>query len=102
MASTFKTIKLFHPELGDVKVTCDAEDFAFLSSKPLYVKVDNSSGIVPRIAYNSVDEGFTYAHRAVLAQHKLLEVVKNVKPLDGDYFNLRKKNLVKVEKTYRK
>ncbi len=94
MAQTFKTIKVHHVTMGEVKVKVDSEDFETLREKRLYVKVDNSaSSYVPKIAIIEGGE-LTYAHRFILSEHNMLDVSKNCKPKNGDFFDLRKKNFI--------
>lgn len=95
-ASTFKTLKVTHPEMGEVKVKVDAEDVDMLKNLPLYVKMDyTTANYKPRIAIMFSNEPrLAYAHRLILEEHKLLDYGRNYRPKNGDWFDLRKKNFI--------
>lgn len=94
MANTYKTLKVTHPEMGEVKVKVDAEDADMLRNLSMYVKMDNTKeNYKPRIAIMFSDEQrLAYAHRLILEEHNLLDYSRNYRPKNGDWFDLRKKN----------
>ena len=96
MAASFKTIKVTHPDLGDVKVKVDSEDFDILKEKKLYLKIDNTTVTEyhPRVCLIGSRGLESYAHRFLLENSKLLEKGRNYKPKNGDWYDLRKKNYI--------
>lgn len=94
MAQSFKTLKVSHPTLGEIKVKVDSEDYEDLKEKNLYAKIDNTKeNYPPHIAIIGNNE-LIYAHRYILEKYNLLTQGKNYGPHNGDWADLRKKNFI--------
>ncbi len=90
--ATFATVKITNSRLGTVTVKVDKEDKAFLLEGRPYIHNSNADNFYVRFTYNGIPAEL--ANRAILASHEMLDVSKNLKPKNGDHFDLRKKNWV--------
>lgn len=91
--ASFSTLKIQNQTLGAVTVKIDSEDKSFIvNSGPHVCKTGEYYYI--RLIDSETRVSGPYAHRAILENHGKLEYSKNLKPKNGDHFDLRKKNWI--------
>lgn len=88
--ATFATVKIENARLGTVTVKVDKEDKALLLEGRPYIHNSSGDNFYVRFTYNGIPAEL--ANRAILFSHEKLDINKNLKPKNGDHFDLRKKN----------
>jgi len=88
-------IKVNHSYLGECCIKLDKEDKELLSTRKIAIQTESARDVPPYVVCLNDKENYKEnACRTILKNKGLNLSNKKVSYLDGDHFNLQKKNLI--------